>query len=283
MTLSGVFLSVLSVTKLSGSAARQTDLHGPLTPDRVAVRRCESYRKSFPVTEIALPAYALRNLSVARWVRDQRLAIEVRTDEELAVAIAAGIHPGRMTVHADAMTDPELRAISNLAPGRVVVSSMSQIVLLGSTVEHRTQAVGLFVTDIDAPMPGLAGADKPGFRFDSDELDRAVGAVLGDKRLNLVGLHCDVGGQDHDFVSYPAAIGHMITEMTQIRRHHSVVTTRLGLGGGRAAPAGDWTVELAELARQIDASLDDACATMRFPRPLVMLSPGLAIVEQDAA
>ena len=57
----------------------------------------------------------------------------------------------------------------------------------------------------------------------------------------------------------------MITEMTQIRRHHGVVLTRLGLGGGRAVPSGDWTTELPELASQIDESLDDACATLRFP------------------
>lgn len=283
MTLSGAFLSVLSGTKLSSAAARQAAAHEPLMPDQAALRRCEIYRKAFPMTEIALPAYALRNMSVARWVRDQRLVIEARSGEELGVAIAAGIHPGRMTVHADGMTDPELRATSNLAPGRVVVSSMSQIVLLGSTVERRTQAVVVCVTDINAPTLGLACADRPGFRFESDELNRAVGAVLSDKRLNLVGLHCDVGVQDHDFVSYPAAIGHMIAEMTQIRRHHGVVTTRLGLGGGRAAPAGDWTVELPELANQIDDSLVDACATLRYPRPLVVLSPGLAVVEHDAA
>ena len=96
-------------------------------------------------------------------------------------------------------------------------------------------------------------------------------------------MHCDVGSEEHDFVSYPAAIGHMITEMTQIRRHHGVVLTRLGLGGGRAVPSGDWTIELPELASQIDESLDDACATLRYPRPLVVLSPGLAIVEHDAA
>ena len=266
---------------MNGVAARQ--VQEPLSPERAALRRCEMYRKSFPMTEIALPAYALRNLTVAKWVRDQQLAIDVRTGEELAVAIAAGIHPARMTVHADSMTDSELRATSNLAPGRVVISSMAQIVLLGSTVEHRTQAVVVCVTDVNAPTRAVAGVERHGFRFDSTELDYAIGAVLADKRLNLVGVHCDVGSQEHDFVSYPAAIGHMITEMEQIRRHHGVVLTRLGLGGGRAVPSGDWTIELPELASQIDESLDDACATLRYPRPLVVLSPGLAIVEHDAA
>jgi len=280
VTISGVFLSVLSGTKVGESAARRV---ASASPEQVVLRRCEVYRKSFPMTEIALPAYALRNLPVAKWARDQRLAIDVRTGEQLAVAIAAGIHPARMSVHADGMTESELRAASNLAPGRVVVDSMPQIELLTSTVEHHTQGVVICVTDVNAPILTAVGAPQSGFRFDSNDLDYAVRRTLAAKRLNLIGLHCDVGSEEHDFVSYPAAIGHMITEMTQIRRHRGVVLTRLGLGGGRAVPSGNWAVELPELASQIDDSLDDACATLRYPRPLVVLSPGLAIVEHDAA
>jgi len=279
VTISGVFLSVLSGSKVIDPAAHRA---ASASPEQAVVRRCEVYRKSFPMTEIALPAYALRNLAVAKWARDQRLAIDLRTGQELAVAIAAGIHPARMTVHADGMTDSELRATANLEPGRLVVSSMSHIDLLASAV-GRTLSVFVSVTDVNAPVLTVAGTKKCGFRFDSIEFDHAVEAVLAARRLNLIGLHCDVGSEDNDFVSYPAAIGHMITEMTQIRRRDGVVLTRLGLGGGRAVPSGDWATELPELACQIDESLDDACATLRYPRPLIVLSPGLAIVEHDAA
>jgi diaminopimelate decarboxylase len=282
VTISGVFHSVLSGTKFNGFAARHTVAHEPDPLERAVLHRCEIYRKSFPMTEIALPAYALRNLPVSRWARDQRLAIDVRTGKEFAVAIAAGIHPARMTVHADRLSNSELRATANLEPGRVVVNSMSQIDLLASAV-GRTQGVVICVTDVNAPVLTVAATEKRGFRFDSTELDRAIEAVLAAKRLSLLGLHCDVGSEENDFVSYPAAIGHMITEMSQIRLHHGVVVTRLGLGGGRAVPSGDWATELPELASQIDESLDDACATLRYPRPLVVLSPGLAIVEHDAA
>ena len=75
----------------------------------------------------------------------------------------------------------------------------------------------------------------------------------------------------------------MIAEMTHIQRNHRVVLTRLGLGGGRAVPSGDWLVELPQLAAQIDDSLDDACGTLRFPRPLVVLSAGLEIIGRSAA
>ena len=48
-------------------------------------------------------------------------------------------------------------------------------------------------------------------------------------------------------------------------------------------PSDNWADGLPELASQIDQSLDDACATMRFPRPIVVLSPGRATTEHYAA
>ena len=215
------------------------------------MQRCKTYRKSFPMTEIALPATALRNRSIAKWVRDHRVTVDVRSGEELATAIAAGVHLQRLTLYADALSESELRAAVNLGVGRVVA--------------------------------GVGDGVPSGFRFDSNESDTAIAAVLEHEWLNLAGMHCEVGSQDHDFVSYPAAIGHMIAEMTHVRRNRGVVLTRLGVGGGRAIPSGDWAVELPQLAAQIDDSLDDACGTLRFPRPLVVLSTGLGIVGRSAA
>jgi diaminopimelate decarboxylase len=236
------------------------------------VQRCELYRSSFAMAEIALPASALRNRLVARWVRDQRVAVDLRAGEDLAIAVAAGIHPSRLTLHAEMMSDSDLRVAAQLGIGVIRVGSMSHVESLAA-VDHRRQGIVVCLTD------GAAG----GFRFDSLELDHAVGAIMAGNRFNLVGLHCDVGSHAHEFVSYPAAVGQMVTAMDQIRRHHQVLLTRVGLGGGRAVPLGDWAVELPALAMQIEQSLDDVCATLRYPRPLVVLSPGAAIVERDAA
>ncbi len=253
--------------------------------EHAALRRLEMYRKSFPMTEIALPALNLRNRAVAQWARDKNLSVDVRTGEEMAVAIAAGVHPVRMTVHAEMLSESDLRATINLAPGRVVVSSFKHIEVLATTVEHRAQGVFIHVIDVNAPALAVADGQfslQGGFRLDSTGLDRAIEAIINNARLDLVGLYCDVGKSEHDFVSYPAAIGHIITEMTHIRRQYGVMLTLLGLGGGRAVPAGDWPVALPGLAGQIDESLDDACATMRYPRPIIVLSPG-SVLEQKAA
>ncbi len=292
MTLSAFLLSVLSgnaprahAADLGSEVMRIPGTPSPTT-DEEELRRCKFYRKSFAMTEIALPATTLRNRAIAKWVRDHHVTIDVRTGEELATALAAGVRLQRLALYADALSESELSAAVNLGVGRVVAASVQHIELMRSVVAKRAQDVVIRMTDVNAPLLATAGVAErvpAGFRFDSNESDTAIAAVLDHEWLNLVGLHCEVGPQDHDFVSYPAAIGHMIAEMTQIRRNHRIVLTRLGLGGGRAVPSGNWLVELPQLAAQIDESLDDACGTLRFPRPLVVLSTGLDIIGRSAA
>ena len=84
-------------------------------------------------------------------------------------------------------------------------------------------------------------------------------------------------------IGSPAAMVEMIAEMAQFRQVRGNVLTHLALGGGRAVPSGDWAVQLPELASQIDQSLDDACAALHYPRPVVALSTGLAILGERAA
>ena len=259
-----------------------------LTPneEEFFLRRCKAYRKSFPMAEITFPATTLRNRAIANWVAEHRVSVDVCSGEELAVAIAAGIHLRRLTLYPDALSDSDFQAAVTLGIGRVVAGSVQQIEMLRSVVAKQAQDVVIRMTDVNTPV--LAAADaadlvRTGFRFDSNEADAAISAVLDHEWLNLVGLHCEVGSQDHDFVSYPAAVGHMIAEMTQVRRDHGVVLTRLGLGGGRAVPSGDWALELPQLATQIDDALDDACGTMRFPRPMIVLSVGPEIIGRRAA
>ena len=285
MTLSAFLSSVLSGNALHAKADRAADGMRAPSVEQEDLQRFKTYRKFFPMTEIALPATPLRNRAVAKWVTDHRVTVDVHAGEDIAVAIAAGVNVSRLTLHADALSDSDFCAAIRLGVGRIVVGSVGQIDLLRSVVLQRAQDVVVRMTDVNMPVLTMGDAGDRiacGFRFDSNESDIAIAAILDHEWLNLVGLHCDVGLQDHDFVSYPAAIGHMIAEMAQIRRTHGVVLARLGLGGGCAVPTGDWAVELPELAGQIEDALDDSCATLRFPRPLVVLSPGSAIVQRAA-
>jgi diaminopimelate decarboxylase len=256
VTLSTVVMSMFSASLLP--AIRRHPAAEP-PGEQEAVRRCATTQRALGTVELALPASALADSAVARWAREHGVTVGVRTSQELGVALAAGILPMRMTVQAGGLNANELLfCTANLGVGRVVVDSGSQIEQLAS-VKWRAQRVLVGVT-----RRGEGG----GFGFDTHEATEAYSTVLDCPRLDLVGLYSEIGPDEHHFVSYPAAIGDMLAEIAQIRRDHGVVLTRIGLGG-HGFTFGDGRGDLADVATAVDETLDDACATLRFPRPVV--------------
>lgn len=136
------------------------------------------------------------------------------------------------------------------------------------------------MTDANRPLltvDDVGDRVRCGFRFDSNEADIAIAGIVDHEWLNLVGLHCEVGSLDHEFVSYRALIGDMITEMARVRRNHGIALTRLGLDCD--VWISDRGTELRELAAGIDEAVDVVCAALRFPRPRVLISTGTAILK----
>ncbi|MFN6549963.1 LysA protein [Mycolicibacterium septicum] len=220
------------------------------SPEHEAMHRCATWCRSLDPVELALPAGALRDNNVAKWARDHGLAVEVRGSGDLAAAIGTGIHPMRLVVHADGFSADELVFCSaNLGVGRVVATSVEQVRLLVScAVRHRRQRVILGATAADA-----------------------VTTVLNGPRLDLVGLYREIDSAEDCFTAFPAAVSDLITEMADIRRRHAVVLTRVWIGGGGV----DFSTgpdDLSELGQAIEMTLDDACATLGFPRPVVVVS-----------
>lgn len=233
-------------------------------PDDGAVRRCVLYRRSFPLMDMAFPALALRNHAVARWIREHDVAVDVRCSEDLRMAISAGVHPGRLTVHAGGVVMNELAfCAANLAVRFVVIDSVEQAtVLTGAIGPRRRQAV----------IARMAGGS----------FDDVTDAAVRSRRLSLVGMHADIGSGTDEFVSYPAAIGDTVAQMCRVRDIHGHVLPRLSLGGV-PSPSDDWVGELARHGAAIDESLDDACLTVDYPRPVVALSAAPAETGKRAA
>ena len=210
---------------VGGAEVRRTS---PDDPEREDLVRYQDYRRMFRSAEVPLPAGALGHRVVARWARDQQVSVDARSGADIAGVVAAGIPLSHVTLFAEGLRESELRAAANLGFGRIVAGTVQQIEILRSAVV-RQQDVVIRMSDAGVNTRVLTGAAPCGFRFDSNESDAAMAAVIGHDRLNLVGLHCDIGASDDDFISYPAAIGQMIAEMVQVRRDHGVLLTRLGL------------------------------------------------------
>lgn len=225
----------------------------------------------FPAMEVAYPASILRDPAIARWVRHHNAAVHVRSSADLGAAISAGVHPARMTVHAGGVLTNELVfCAANLAVSHVVVDSVEHVEVMNQAIgRRRRQAVLVRVRD---GVEMIAARDTHG----------AVAATVHNPRFSLVGLHAEIGCAVDDYVSYPAAVGDLVARMRRVWEVYGRVLDRLSLGEV-CVPADNPGDELTRQSTVIDQSLDDACLTVDFPRPTVVVSTAAAVAGKRAA
>lgn len=234
-----------------------------------AAHRLAEYRESLAPVEVSVPASMLDDAAVAAWVREHRVTIDVRSVPELCEAVSAGIGPDLLTVHTDGFDAADVGGLPSLGPGRVVIGCVEHIDIFGDGVAKGMRSVVL-------RMRGSARSRRNGFVFDSHDADRAVERVLAYPALDLVGVHCDIGSAD-DSAGYAAAIGDLVAQMEHIRRRFGLLLTRLGLGGNRIVVGGVTEETRRALGAEMDGAADDACATLRFPRPVITVALASAV------
>ncbi|SDE11507.1 diaminopimelate decarboxylase [Rhodococcus tukisamuensis] len=245
--------------------------------------RCRTYREVFPEAEIAYAGKALLTRAVATWVTEEGLSLDVCSAGELAIALSAGVNPRRIIMHGNAKTPAELSAARDAGVGRIVIDSHAEITLLAATLTRRQNVLVRVTPGIDAHTHRAVATgvtdQKFGFPLEHGQADEAVRRVLGQPRLNLIGLHCHLGSQITEVEHFRTAVDRMIAQMAQIRIDHGTILTELNLGGGHGISyvCGDPQLDLSSLAATLDDALDDACARHRFPRPRITLEPGRAV------
>ena len=72
--------------------------------------------------------------TVARWVQEEGLNLDVCSSGELTVALRAGVDPSRIGYHGNNKTYPELRRAVHAGVGRIVVDSFHEIERLAEIV-----------------------------------------------------------------------------------------------------------------------------------------------------
>ncbi|RJO77597.1 diaminopimelate decarboxylase [Nocardia panacis] len=248
--------------------------------------RCRAYRRAFPEAEIIYAGKALMIKAIAEWVTQEGLSVDVCSAGELAVALAAGVDPARIVMHGNGKSFDELDAAVRAGVGRIVVDSLTEITLLSALATEPQRVLvrlspGIDVHGHPAVRTGVLD-QKFGFPLGSDAANEAVARILRQPNLRLVGFHCHLGSQIHDPDHYGEAVRRMVAEMAHVRQDHGVILTELDLGGGHAVAyrGGDAEMNIAELADIIEDALDAACARHHFPRPVIALEPGRAIVAR---
>jgi diaminopimelate decarboxylase len=251
--------------------------------------RARAYRSSG--LDVFYAAKAFLCTSVARWIDDEGIGLDVCTGGELAVALAAGFPPGRIAVHGNNKSSAELERAVAAGVGRIIVDSTDEIVRLAaiSAAAGIRQPVLVRVTvGVEAHTHEFIATahedQKFGFSLRDGAAGRAVAAVLAAPSLRLAGLHSHIGSQIFETAAFEVAAHRVLSLAAAIRHSHGIEIDEVNLGGGLgiAYVASDDPETPKQIAERLLEIVERECAARELRVPRLGLEPGRAIVGPSA-
>ncbi|KIZ19314.1 diaminopimelate decarboxylase [Streptomyces natalensis] len=247
--------------------------------------RCRAYLRAFPDTDIYYAAKAFLCRAMAHWVQEEGLGLDVCSAGELELAVTTGFPAERIVLHGNAKSPEDLRSALRLGVGRIVIDSTSEIARLAAAVP-----VGNRQKVLIRVVPGIAAGghakirtgtegQKFGLSLADGSAQHAITRVLGQPRLQLVGLHCHLGSQITTVKPYLSAVRRLVGLLARIHEQHGLTLPELDLGGGHgiAYRPGEPALDPVGLAVKIRAELAGSCAAAGLPVPRLAIEPGRAI------
>ena len=224
--------------------------------------------------------------TIARWVDEEGLALDIASINELGIALAAGFPASRITAHGNNKGVEFLRALVQNGVGHVVLDSAQELELLDYVAagEGKIQDVLIRVKPgIEAHTHEFIATShedqKFGFSLASGSAFEAAKAANNAENLNLVGLHCHVGSQVFDAEGFKLAAERVLGLYSQIHSELGVALPELDLGGGYgiAYTAAEEPLNVAEVASDLLTAVGKMAAELGIDAPTVLVEPGRAI------
>jgi diaminopimelate decarboxylase len=232
-------------------------------------------------------AKAFLTTTVARWMHEEGLGIDVATGGELAVALRAGIPGDRLLLHGNNKSTAEIAAAVEARVGRIVLDSMEDIARVAAAAAHAgvVQSVLVRVTvGVEAHTHEYIATahedQKFGLSLASGAAEEAVRRIAQLPSLGLVGLHSHIGSQIFDASGFEVSAARVIDLARRVWDEQGVVIEEINLGGGMgiAYVGDDDPIEVSEMAAQIGRIVSKECEAAGIPVPRLAFEPGRAIV-----
>jgi diaminopimelate decarboxylase len=247
----------------------------------------DAFNAAEPKCEVYYAGKAFLTTTIARWLTDEGLFIDVCTGGELACALRAGVAAESLLFHGNNKSVAEIERGVQVGVGLFVVDSFEEIdrIAAAATAAGRVQGVLVRVTTgVEAHTHEFIATahedQKFGFSLSSGIADDAVGRVLAHDSLKLVGLHSHIGSQIFDLAGFEVAAHRVAEFAAAIKRDHGIEVELLDLGGGMgiAYVTGDDPIGVEAMAQQLRAIVTRVCAEEGLPVPRLAIEPGRAIV-----
>ncbi len=249
--------------------------------------RTRAFRDAFAAYDVFYAGKAFLCTTVARWIAEEGLGLDVCSPGELTVALRAGFDPARIGYHGNNKTYPELRRAAASGVGRIILDSFAEI----ERLEEITRDLGSNVRVMVRVTPGVEAHtheyiatahedQKFGFSITNGDALEAVRRVLAADGLELLGLHSHIGSQIFDSSGFEVATRRVLAVQAQISDELGVTLPELDLGGGFgiAYTTRDDPADPAQLATEMSKIVEHECRALGIAEPRLSIEPGRAIV-----
>ncbi len=226
---------------------------------------------------------AFLSAEVARWVTEEGLYIDVASEGELAVALAAGVDPARLGHHGNNKSLREIDRSVASGVGVIVIDSAEEVERVAEAAARHSvrQRVRLRVnsgvhastheylaTAREDQKFGIALADAPAL----------VARIRSHDSLEFSGLHAHIGSQIFESVGFGESARRLMTLQAELLKDGPVPELNLGGGFGIAYTSVDEAISLPEIARSLAQIVAAESSRLGIPVPVVAVEPGRAIV-----
>jgi diaminopimelate decarboxylase len=248
--------------------------------------RARAFREAFTGYDVYYAGKAFLCTTVARWIAEEGLSLDVCSDGELTVALRAGFDPARIGYHGNTKTEAELRRAVAEGVGRIVVDSFDEI----ERLERVTASLGREARVMVRVTAGVEAHtheyiatahedQKFGFSITSGDALEAVRRVVTAPGLDLLGLHSHIGSQIFDTSGFEVAARRVLALHAQVSGELGVTLPELDLGGGFGIA---YTTEHdplppKNLAAGMAEIIERECRADGVAVPRISIEPGRAI------
>ena len=249
--------------------------------------RAAAFRDGFEDFDVFYAGKAFLCTTVARWIHEEGLHLDVCTGGELAVAERAGFPMEKVGFHGNNKSAAELERAVRLGVGRIIVDSFHEIERLGAVTAGAGREVGVMVrvtAGVEAHTHEYIATahedQKFGFSITAGDALEAVRRVHEAPGLRLLGLHSHIGSQIFDTSGFEVAARRVLALHATVATELGVEMPEMDLGGGFgiAYTTQDDPADPADLAAGMREIVEHECRALGIARPALSIEPGRAIV-----
>lgn len=254
-------------------------------------QRCRDMAEAFGGgRRVHYASKAFLTRTIARWVDEEGLCMDIASLGELQIARAADFPAQRMTAHGNNKSDAFLAAIVAEKVGTVVLDNAAEIDRLNALCAEHDVIQDVLVRvkpGVEAHTHEFIATahedQKFGFSLASGSAYNAAIAASEASHVRLVGLHCHVGSQVFDAEGFSLAaervLGLWKKLYTALPQEKAALLTTLDLGGGYgiAYTEAEEPLNVKEVAADLIGRVDEYARAMGVPVPTLKVEPGRAI------